>query len=145
MKIYKENWGFIVHMLWLLLENNSPKHFALKCVTYYVSYCSLQSDSVVIWNFFYSWYFLFLPLSWPADYKNTENTIWENMCWNQKKHSPYQMSAGQLLWRQLLGQIIKHNVFWQCLKSFFFHLFFNRNKTAVFLTPGEFIQRSNKL
>lgn len=49
MKIYKENWGFIVHMLWLLLENNSPKHFAL---TYYVSYCSLQSDSVVIWNLF---------------------------------------------------------------------------------------------
>lgn len=39
-------------MLWLLLENNSPKHFALKCVTCYVSHCSLQSDSVVIWNFF---------------------------------------------------------------------------------------------
>lgn len=98
--------------------------------------CSLTQ---LLFGFFcYSYWCFFVPASQPVDHK-LKNTIWENMCWNQEKHSPYQISAGKLLRSQMLDQIIKHHVFiWQYLNTV---SFFNSDSSG----SGEFICSANKL
>lgn len=135
MNIYKENWKFVVDILWLLLENNWPKHWAFgMCLI--VSHCSLQSDSVVILDSLFSC-FLFLPLSWPADYKNTKNTIWENMCWNQKKT----FSVSNICRTAALEPDTWSNNQTRCFLAVFeifisFPFFRDRHVTTIFLTVG---------
>lgn len=128
-----------MHTLWLLLENNSPKHLALKCLTYYVSYCSLQSDSVVIFYFLFLVFFVLASVLTCRLQKHGKHHLRKYVLKSEKT-----FSISNVCWTAALETNAWSNNQTQCflavLEIFFSSIFF-----SIISHSGEFTQRSNKL